>query len=100
MQKKVHLRNNQIDPWICKALRIYCEINSKEEWMNRMATGKTEKPVYKEMTHPKRNDSINKLSRPNLRTIFQLMTTHTRVNFHLNRLNPEHAENVMHHTKQ
>ena len=65
-----------------------------------MGTGNPGPPVYKEMTHPKRNDSINKLSRPNQRTIFQWRTTHTRVNFHLDRLNPEHAENVMHHEKQ
>ena len=65
--------------------------NSKEEWMNRWATGTTGRSVYKEMSNPKKNDSINQLCRANQSTIFQWRTTHTRVNFHLNRLNPEHA---------
>ena len=65
--------------------------NSKEEWMNRWATGKTGRAVYKEMSQPKKEDNINKLSRANQSTIFQWRTTHTRVNFHHNRLNPEHG---------
>ena len=65
--------------------------NTKEEWMNRWATGKTGRPVYREISQRNRNDNINKLSRANQSTIFQWRTTHARVNFHHNRLHPEHA---------
>ena len=65
--------------------------NSKEEWMNRWATGKTGRAVYREMNHPKKNDNINKLLRAEQSTIFQWRTSHARVNFHHNRLNPQHA---------
>ena len=65
--------------------------NSKEEWMNRWAQGKTGRAVYREMNHPKKNDNINKLKRAEQSTIFQWRTTHARVNFHHNRLNPQHA---------
>ena len=65
--------------------------NTKEEWMNRWATGKTGRLVYREMPQPNRNDNINKLSRANQSTIFQWRTTHARVNFHQNRFHPEHA---------
>ena len=44
--------------------------NSKEEWMNRRASGKTGRPVYREMSNPKKNNDINKLSRANQCTIF------------------------------
>ena len=70
--------------------------NSREEWMNRWAAGKTGRPVYKEMSQPKKTDSINKLSRANQSTIFQWRTTHTRVNYHHNKLNPEHAPHCRH----
>ena len=70
--------------------------NSKEEWMNRWATGKTGRAVYKEMNHPKKNDNINKLSRADQSTIFQWRTNHARVNYHHNRLNPQHAPHCRH----
>ena len=65
--------------------------NSKEEWMNRWATGKTGRPVYREMNQPKKNDDINKIPRVHQSTIFQWRTTHAKVNFHYNRFNAEHA---------
>ena len=65
--------------------------NSKEKWMNRWATGNTGRTVYKEMSEPKKNDSINKLKRAHQCTIFQWRTTHAKTNLHLNRINPGHA---------
>ena len=84
--------------FLVKEQSLYClgglqmlRCNSKEEWMNRWASGTTGRPVYREMSNPKKNDNINHLSRANQCTIFQWRTTHARVNYHHNRLNPEHA---------
>ena len=83
-------------PLNMETTRQMLRCNSKEEWMNRWASGNTGRPVYREMSNPKKNDNINQLPRGNQRTIFQWRTTHARVNYHHNRLNPEHAPNCRH----
>ena len=62
--------------------------NIKEEWLNRWAAGSTGRAMYREMPTPKAKDSINALSRKDQCTIFQWRTTHTHVNYHLNRTDP------------
>ena len=64
--------------------------NCKEEWLNRWSAGSTGRVMYKEMTKPNTNDNINKLTRKEQCTIFQLRTSHARTNYHLNRTNPLH----------
>ena len=70
--------------------RQILKTNTKEEWLNRWATGSTGRAMYREMSKPKPNDSINSLCRKDQCTIFQWRTNHTKVNFHLNRINPLH----------
>lgn len=65
--------------------------NTKEEWLNRWAAGTTGRAVYREMTNPRRNDSINSLCRKDQCTIFQWRTNHAITNYHLNWTNPLHS---------
>ena len=64
--------------------------NTKEEWLNRWASGETGRIMFQEMSQPKRKDTINHLSRKDQSLIFQFRTGHSRVNNHLNRFNPQH----------
>ena len=61
--------------------------NSKEEWLNRWNSGFTGRVMYKQMSHPKPNDKINTLKREEQSLIFQLRTGHSKLNYHLNRIN-------------
>ena len=63
--------------------------NSKEEWLNRWASGKTGRLMFTEMAQPKSKDSLNNLNRRDQSLIFQFRTGHARVNNHLNVLNPQ-----------
>ena len=60
--------------------------NSKEEWMNNWATGKTGRRMYDHMCKPKKQDPINKLRRKDQSIIFQLRTQHLPLNQHLHRI--------------
>ena len=64
--------------------------NSKEEWLNRWATGTTGRAMYREMSKPNSKDNINRLCRKDQCIIFQLRTGHVRLKKHLNRTNPLH----------
>ena len=59
----------------------------------RWITGSTGRSVFSEMTKPNSKDSINKLNRADQCLIFQLRTGHSRLNFHLNRINPLNPPN-------
>ena len=69
---------------------------SKEDWLNEWATGTTGRALFAERSKPKKNDSINKLYRPDQSLIFQFRTGHAAVNMHLNRLNPLHGPHCRH----
>ena len=47
--------------------------------------------MHTHMEKPKPQDCINLLNRQDQCTIFQLRTGHTKLNYHLNRFNPQHA---------
>lgn len=64
--------------------------NEKEDWLNRWAAGSTGRAMFKEMPLPKPQDAIRKLNRHDQSLIFQFRTTHSRTNYHLNRINPQH----------
>ena len=64
--------------------------NFKEEWLYRWTVGTTGRVMYKEMTKPHKDDPINLLTRENQCTIFQFRTGHCKLNYHLNRFNPQH----------
>ena len=64
--------------------------NSKQDWMDRWAQGKTGRAVFKHMTTTKTNDCIDQLERKEQATIFRLRTQHIQLNLHLNRIKPEH----------
>ena len=68
----------------------------KEEWLNRWAMGTTGRRYYSERSQPKTNDSIDRLSRQDQALIFQFRTGHTPVNFHLNRIKPQHEPMCRH----
>ena len=62
--------------------------NSKEEWIRRWIEGSTGRCVFNEMTKPNSKDPINKMNRADQSLIFQLRTGHSRLNSHINRINP------------
>ena len=64
--------------------------NFKEEWLHRWDTGNTGRAMYAEMTKPNLSDAINNLNRQDQCTIFQFRTGHCKLNYHINRFNPEH----------
>ena len=64
--------------------------NSKEEWLNRWATGLTGRAMYNEMKRPNPKDSINRLSRREQSLIFQFRTQHARTNAYKNRWDSMH----------
>jgi len=64
--------------------------NIKEEWLNRWGNGDTGRVMYEEMSGPNPKDKINSLTRQNQSAIFQLRTGHSKLNFHLNRIDPCH----------
>ena len=65
--------------------------NFKETWLTGWATGQTGRFMYQEMNKPNPQDKINTLSRKDQCTVFQLRTGHTKLNAHLNRINPQIA---------
>ena len=69
---------------------------SKEEWLNEWAIGKTGRAMFAERSKPKKTDPINKLHRPDQSLIFQFRTGHAGVNMHLNRINPLHGPHCRH----
>ena len=62
----------------------------KEVWLNSWKNGNTGRVMYSHMDKPKPKDSINYLNRQEQCTIFQMRTGHSKLNFHLNRFNPQH----------
>ena len=58
----------------------------KEEWLNEWAMGTTGRALFKHMTTPNLNDSIDTLSRKDQTTIFRLRTQHIPLNSHLHRI--------------
>ena len=60
--------------------------NLKEDWLNKWATGKTGRPMYRHMAKPQSNDPINRMKRKDQSLIFQLRTQHIQLNQHLNRI--------------
>ncbi|MCG8431297.1 MAG: hypothetical protein MJA29_09010, partial [Candidatus Omnitrophica bacterium] len=75
-------------PCSMNTVRQVLRNDSKEEWLNRWATGFTGRVMHKHMNRPKRNDKINTLKREQQSLIFQLRTGHSKLNYHLNRINP------------
>ena len=62
----------------------------KDVWLKRWNEGKTGRVMHTHMEKPMPKDCINLLNRQDQCTIFQLRTGHTKLNFHLNRFNPQH----------
>ena len=58
--------------------------------MNKWSKGTTGRTVYNHMNMVKPKDSIHALERRYQTAIFRLRTEHIPLNFHLNRMNPEH----------
>ena len=63
--------------------------NTKEDWMNRWAQGKTGRKVFAHMSTPSSKDNIKYISRREQATIFRLRTQHIQLNQHLNRIQPQ-----------
>ena len=63
---------------------------TKEQWLNKWATGTTGRTYYTERPQPKAKDEINRLNRRSQSIIFQFRTGHAPVHYHLNRIIPEH----------
>ena len=63
----------------------------KEVWLNSWKNGNTGRVMYSHMDKPKPKDGINYLNRQEQCTIFQMRTGHSKLNFHLNRFNPQHV---------
>ena len=80
----------KIKPCSQNTVRQMLRNNKKEDWLNRWANGSTGRAMYQEMTHPKPEDGLKRLSRQDQSLIFQFRTTHSRTNYHLNRINPQH----------
>ena len=64
--------------------------NYKEEWMNMWATGQKGRAVYQQMNKVNKKDALHSLTRKEQTAIFRLRTQHVPLNFHLNRINPQH----------
>ena len=62
----------------------------KDVWIKKWKNGATGRTMFTYVDKPKPKDSINVLNRKDQSTIFQLRTGHTKLNFHLNRFNPQH----------
>ena len=62
----------------------------KDVWHKNWKNGNTGRTMYTYVEKPKPKDGINFLNRKDQCTIFQLRTGHTKLNFHLNRFNPQH----------
>ena len=67
--------------------------NLKIEWMNDWALGHTGRTFYKHRPTPQRDNTG--LSRNEQTTIFRLRTEHIALNYHLNRIKPEHPPNCI-----
>ena len=65
----------------------------KDVWRKNWKNGNTGRTMYTYVEKPKPKDGINFLNRKDQCTIFQLRTGHTKLNFHLNRFNPQHIPN-------
>ena len=82
-------RKEQPDnPCSFKTLRRITKGKSREEWLRRWRDGDTGRVMYREMQEPNPNDDINSLSRKHQSAIFQLRTTHSKLNYNLNRFDP------------
>ena len=90
LAKQGSSREQPTKPTNMQTVRQIMRNNIKEEWLNRWTAGSTGRAMYREMTAPKKKDSINCLNRRDQCTIFQWRTTHARVNAHLNRTDPLH----------
>ena len=64
--------------------------NSKKEWHNSWALSDKGRVMFKYMSKPNREDSINFLKRQDQVIIFRLRTTHIQLNAHLSRITDDH----------
>ena len=64
--------------------------NYKEEWMNGWAKNTTGRAVYNHMKMLNLRDNIKNPSRTDQVSVFRLRTQHLPLNYHLNRIIPEH----------
>lgn len=82
-------RKEQPDnPCSFNTLRRITKGKSREEWLRRWRDGDTGRVMYREMQEPNPKDDINSLSRKHQSAIFQLRTTHSKLNYNLNRFDP------------
>ena len=77
-------------PCSMETTRQLLKQDSKMEWLNRWATGKTGRVMFNEMDKPMKQDPLNQLKREDQSLIFQFRTNHCKLNKHLNRINPQH----------
>ena len=63
---------------------------TKKQWLDRWRSGTTGRTYFAERDKPTMKDDINKMDRRNQSQIFQFRTGHAAVNYHLNRIMPQH----------
>lgn len=80
-------------PATLQTARKIIKENYKEDWMNLWSRGTTGRVVYQHMNMVKKRDPIRQMTRKEQTTIFRLRTQHIPLNYHLNRINPEHHPN-------
>ena len=92
-QTILHIRTHKALQY--EAISQMLKNNFKEEWLHRWDTGNTGRDMYAEMTKPNLSDAINNLNRQDQCTIFQFRTGHCKLNYHINRINPELCRNCL-----
>ncbi|GFS03713.1 ribonuclease H [Elysia marginata] len=90
LQKKGSQQQQPRKPITYTTARQIINHNYSENWMNMWAMGQNGRVVYKYMNSLKPNDNIRTLSRKEQVTIFRLRTQHAPLNYHLNRIKPQH----------
>ena len=65
--------------------------NIREEWLNAWAMGNTGRCIFPHMTAPRKNDSINTLTRHQQTIIFRLRSQHIPLNTHLSKITENHS---------
>ena len=72
-------------------VRCMIKQNSKIDWLNEWALGKSGRTLFRHMPKPDLKDNISSLNRKEQSTIFRLRTGHFPLNYHLNRFRPDHS---------
>ena len=90
MAKEGAKKDQPTKPCSMQTVKQSLRNNSKEEWLNGWTNGFTGRTMYKYMNKPRPDDKINTLKREHQSMIFQLRTGHSKLNYHLNRINPLH----------